>query len=103
MIKVSVLYPKTADSSFDIDYYCNRHMPMVKEKLGAALKAMSVDHGLAGGAPGSSPAYAAMGHLHFDSVEAFQVAFGLHAKAIMGDIPNYTSVQPVVQISEIKI
>jgi uncharacterized protein (TIGR02118 family) len=103
MIKVSVLYPKTADSTFDIDYYCKQHMPMVKAKVGAALKGMAVDYGMAGGTPGSSPAYAAMGHLHFDSVEAFQAAFGPHAKEIMGDIPNYTNVQPVVLISEVKI
>ena len=51
MIKVSVLYPKTADSKFDIDYYCKQHMPMVKQKLGAALKGMAVDYGVAGGAP----------------------------------------------------
>jgi len=36
-------------------------------------------------------------------VEAFQAAFGPHAKEIMADIPNYTSVQPVIQISEVKI
>ena len=103
MIKVSVLYPKTADSHFDIDYYCNRHMPMVKEKLGAALQGMSVDHGLGGGAPGSPPAYAAMGHLLFASVDAFQAAFGPHAEAIMNDIPRYTNVEPLILISEIKL
>jgi len=26
-----------------------------------------------------------------------------HAEAIMGDIPNYTNVQPTIQISEVKI
>ena len=30
-----------------------------------------------------------MGHLLFDSVEAFQEAFAPHAQAIVGDIPNY--------------
>ncbi|MBA3344463.1 MAG: EthD family reductase [Gemmatimonadales bacterium] len=38
----------------------------------------------------------AMGHLYFDCVEAFQAAFGPHAGAIMGDIPNYTNVQPTI-------
>jgi uncharacterized protein (TIGR02118 family) len=103
MIKVSVLYPKTEQSNFDIDYYCNRHMPMVKQKCGPALKSMAVEHGLAGGTPGSEPTYAAMGHLYFDSVEAFQASFGPHAKEILGDIPNYTNVQPVVQVSEVKM
>jgi len=103
MIKVSVLYPKTESSKFDIDYYCNRHMPMVKQKLGTALKDMHVDQGIAGGAPGAKPAYAAMGHLYFDTVEAFQSAFGPHAKDIMADIPNYTDVQPTVLISDVKL
>jgi hypothetical protein len=36
-------------------------------------------------------------------VEAFQNAYGPHAKAIMGDMPNYTDIQPTLQISEVKI
>jgi uncharacterized protein (TIGR02118 family) len=40
-------------------------------------------------------------HLLFDSLEAFQGAFGPHAEAIMGDIPNYTDLEPVIQISEV--
>ena len=42
-------------------------------------------------------------HLLFDSVEAFQGALGPHAEAIMGDIPNYTDIEPAIQISEVKI
>jgi len=103
MVKISVLYPRTDGSDFDMSYYLNSHMPMVRQKLGAACKGMAVDQGLAGGAPGSGPTYAAMGHLLFDSVESFQAAFGPHASAIMGDIPNYSAVQPVIQISEVKL
>ena len=43
------------------------------------------------------------GHVDFDSVEAFQAAYGPHAEALMGDIPNYTDIQPTIQISEVKI
>jgi uncharacterized protein (TIGR02118 family) len=103
MIKVSVLYPSGPEVRFDIDYYCNRHMPTVKARLGDALKQMAVDHGIAGGAPGSAPPYAAIGHLYFDSVEAFQAAFKPHAKEIFGDIPNYTNAKPDTQISEVKL
>jgi len=38
MIKVSVLYPKTKSSAFDMDYYCNSHIPMVREKCGKKKK-----------------------------------------------------------------
>ncbi|MBX6420688.1 MAG: EthD family reductase [Sinobacteraceae bacterium] len=103
MIKVSVLYPYRAGAKFDMDYYCKTHMPMVKNKCGAACKGIAVEQGLAGGTPGSPPTYVAMGHLLFDSVEAFQTSFGPHAAEIMADIPNYTPIQPIVQISEIKI
>ncbi|UCF89807.1 MAG: EthD family reductase [Desulfobacterales bacterium] len=103
MIKVSVFYPNNEGSKFDMGYYCNSHIPMVKQKLGAALKGVFVEQGLGGPEPGSRATYIAMGHLLFDSVEAFQAAFGPHAQAIMGDVPNYTDTQPTVQISEVKI
>jgi uncharacterized protein (TIGR02118 family) len=103
MIKVSVLYPSDKGSKFDIDYYCKKHMPMVQEKLGAACNKIAVEHGIEGGAPGSKPGFAAMGHLYFDTVEAFRAAFGPHAKEIMADVPNYTDIPPTLQISEVKV
>lgn len=103
MIKVSVLYPAGEGTKFDMDYYCGSHMPMVQEKLGAACKSVAVEQGLGGAAPNSPPTYVAMGHLYFESVAEFQTAFAPHAAAIMADIANYTDVQPVIQISEVKL
>ena len=103
MIKVSVFYPNQEGKKFDMGYYCNKHLPMVQQKLGAACKRVDAEQGLGGIDPGSRATYIAMCHLYFDSVEAFQTAFGPHAKAIMGDIPNYTNIQPTIQISEVKI
>jgi len=101
MIKVSVLYPKSDNSHFDINYYRDTHMALVRQKLGNACKRTAIESGLAGGAPGEAPAFAAMGHLYFDSVSDFKTAFGPHAEEILGDIPNFTNVQPTVQISEV--
>ena len=70
--------------------------------VGPALQGMSVDAGLAGGAPGAPAPYACIGHLLFDSVEAFQTSFGPKAGVIMADIPNYTDITPVLEISAIK-
>ena len=103
MIKVSVLYPHSEDSHFDMDYYCNSHMPMVRERCGPAVRSIAVEQGLAGGTPDSAPTYAALGHLYFDSVDDFQGAFGPHSDEIMADIPNYTDIQPIIQISEVKL
>ena len=103
MIKLSVFYPNEEGKKFDMEYYLNSHIPMIQEKVGAALKAGAVDQGLGGAMPGSPATYVAMGHLLFDSVEAFQSSFGPHAEAIMADIPNYTDIQPTIQISEVKM
>ena len=103
MIKVSVLYPNTERSKFDMSYYCDSHIPMVQEKLGKACKGVAVEQGVSGATPGSPPAFVAMGHLYFDSMADFQSAFGPHANAIMADIPNYTDIQPTIQMSEVKI
>jgi uncharacterized protein (TIGR02118 family) len=103
MIKVSALYPGGAGSRFNMDYFLNQHIPMVRTKLGPACKSAAVEQGLGGATPDSPPAFSAMAHLYFDSVEAFQAAFGPHAGAIMGDIPNYTNVQPTIQVSEVKL
>ena len=103
MIKVSVFYPNNNGSKFNMDYYCKSHIPMVQQKLGAACKGVAVEHGLTGATPGSRPTFVAMGHLYFDSAEAFETAFGPHAQEIMADIPNYTDIQPTIQISEVKV
>jgi uncharacterized protein (TIGR02118 family) len=103
MIKVSVFYPNVDGKKFDADYYLNKHLPMVQEKFGNVLKGTAVEVGLAGGDPGSPPPYRTMGHLYFDSVEAFQAAFAPHMQSIMEDIPKFTDVQPTIQISEVKV
>ncbi len=103
MIKVSVFYPNQEGGRFDMDYYRDRHMPLVQNRIGAACKGIAVEHGLAGPAPGSKPAFIAMGHIYFDSVEAFQAAFIAHSAEFMADVPNYTNIQPSIQISEVVI
>ena len=103
MIKVSVVYPNAEGKKFDMDYYCNTHVPMVGALLGDALKGATVEKGLGGGAPGSPAPYAGMGNLYFDTMEEFGSAFGPNAEKIMGDVPNFTNIEPVVQVSEVMI
>lgn len=103
MIKVSVLYANGPGNTFDMAYYLGTHMPLVKQKLGSALKGMAVEEGLSGSDAGTPPAYLAMGHLVFESAEAFGQAFSAHAADILSDIPNYTNIQPTIQVSNIKL
>jgi uncharacterized protein (TIGR02118 family) len=76
---------------------------MIQKRLAPALKKVTIEKGVAGGAPGTEATYQCVCNLQFDSVEAFQSAFGPHAEAIMGDIANYTDAQPIVQIGEVKM
>lgn len=103
MIKVSVMYPNKPDARFNHEYYRDKHMPMVKERMGDACKYYTVDKGIAGGVPGTAPTYIGMCHIFCDSVEAFQAGFGPHAREIMADIPNYTDLAPVIQISQVEV
>jgi len=103
MIKVSVMYPNKPGARFDHAYYRDKHMPLVKERLGEGCKFYTVDKGLAGGAPGAPATYVGMCHIFSDSVEAFQAGMAKHSKEILGDIPNYTDIAPVIQISEVVV
>ncbi len=103
MIKASVFYASGEGKHFDMDYYCKKHMALVQRLCGPALKGIAVEHGVSGMTPDSAPAFVAMGHLYFDSIEAFQASFGPHTNEIVADVPNYTNIQPMVQISEVKM
>ena len=63
MIKVSVMYANTPGARFDHDYYRDKHMPLVKARLGEACKYYTVDKGLAGGAAGAPATYVGMCHI----------------------------------------
>jgi len=103
MIKVSVMYPNGSGAKFDMNYYLTSHMPMVQKTLGSALKGTAVEEGLGGIPPGSPAPYVASCHLLFDSVETFGAAFAAHADSILADMPNYTNIEPTIQIGLIKI
>lgn len=102
-IKVSVLYPGGDNKNFNMDYYVNKHVPMVSGLLGDAIIGATIEKGLGGGAPDAPPTYVAMGNIYFNSLESFQNSFGPHTETIMGDIPNYTNIEPVIQISEVLV
>ena len=102
MIRVTVLYPNEAGKKFDVDYYRNKHMKLVGERLkDFGFVRAEVDKGVTGGAPGSSAPYVCIGHVYLNSLADFQKGMGVHGKEILGDIPNYTDIQPTMQISEI--
>lgn len=100
MTKVSVMYPNGEGHTFDLAYYTETHLPLVGSLLGDTLRGTAVEKGV-GGSDGAPSAYLILSHLYYDSVEAFEASFGPNAEKIMGDLPNFTNTQPVLQISEV--
>jgi uncharacterized protein (TIGR02118 family) len=94
MIRVTVNYPTTEGATFDHDYYKATHVPLCLKSWPAA-KGAQIDKGING------PNVAAV-HFTFESMEAFQSSLGSPATAeVMADVQNYTSIAPVMQISEV--
>ena len=102
MVKVGVLYPSGPGKRFDVDYYLRAHMPMAKRLLGDAVKAISIEIGIGGGEPGAPAPYAAIVGFTCETVDAFLGAFMPVIGELQGDIPNYTDIEPQIQISEIR-
>ncbi|MFT3933705.1 MAG: EthD family reductase [Chitinophagaceae bacterium] len=102
MFKVAVLYPAGEGKTFDMDYYEKKHMPMVAGLLGKNMKLYEIDKGIGGRGPGEKAPFVAIGYFYVTDVAEYNKAIAQNREAILGDIKNYTNIQPVVQISEIK-
>tara|TARA_B100000315_G_C14316312_1_gene468713 strand:- start:233 stop:547 length:315 start_codon:yes stop_codon:yes gene_type:complete len=101
MIRVTVAYPNQKGKKFDWDYYTNNHLALVHEHLDArGLARVEVDKGISAPDPGAPPPFVAVAYLTFNTVEDVHEAFKAVGRPVMGDIPNFTDIEPVIQISE---
>jgi uncharacterized protein (TIGR02118 family) len=101
MIRVSVCYPNGPNVKFDFDYYVNKHFAMVSKALTPlGLVRHEADRGVASAQPGALAPFVAVGYMYFNNMQDFQKCMA-NAAAMMADVPNFTNVQPQVQISEI--
>jgi uncharacterized protein (TIGR02118 family) len=93
VIRLSVFYPSSEGSTFDHDYYREKHVPLAVKAWG--LTTADIDKGVDG-------PYVAAVHFEFDSVEAIQAAMAAEATGeVLADVANYTNITPVLQTSEI--
>jgi uncharacterized protein (TIGR02118 family) len=100
MIRVAVLYANSVGRSFDVDYYKQKHMALVWEKLGPlGMKGCEVDAGVTP-VNGERQPYAAIGYLFFETAAQFDAAFAQAGEELIADVPNYTNIEPVIQVSD---
>lgn len=98
MVTMTVIYPYAADKPFDEEYYASKHVPLLREVWGDAVKGITVHHALAGLA--GDPPFATVAQVEFTSMEAFQQAMAHPRSAeVQGDTVNFAGVTPQVQLS----
>jgi len=102
MIKVSFFYVDKANAKFDYDYFVSKHIPFAIEKQKSlGLLQIGLEKGIAGGTPDAPIPYIAIGHIYYDSIDKFQSAMSKVGEELMADVPNFTDIEPIVQISEV--
>ncbi|KAF2187693.1 hypothetical protein K469DRAFT_569436 [Zopfia rhizophila CBS 207.26] len=89
---VSVLYPRTATSTFNLDYYLSTHMALVsKTWKDKGMKSWSVTQF------GEGSPYSTHCLMEWESLEAFgKAAAEDDTKAVMADIENFSNEKPIL-------
>lgn len=101
MIRIAATYPRQEGKKFNMDYYIQVHLPMVREKFSPfGLKRIEVDKGVEKPGGGSSPFFA-IGYLYFDSLADFQKCYAAVGSEVVGNIHLYTDVRPLIQVGEV--
>jgi uncharacterized protein (TIGR02118 family) len=99
-ITVTVMYPNTPGSKFDMDYYLGPHFELVGKLWGDRLISARAIKGIGTADPKTPAPYQVMAILEVESMEVFQQMVEKHGAEVMADIANFTDAAPVVQISE---
>jgi len=100
-ITITVLYPNTQGSRFDVDYFVNTHIPLVEVKWGGkGLTSVKLLKGAGTADPATPPPYQVITVLGFESLQAFGAAVKESGAEVIGDVANFTDVKPIVQIND---
>jgi uncharacterized protein (TIGR02118 family) len=102
MIRLTVLYPVTPESTFDWNYYLGPHLVLARQiLLPRGLVRIEVDRGIAAFPPGTPSHYHAIGHLYFETMLQLDTALAATAPDLIADQSKYYSGESVVQVSEV--
>ena len=100
-ITLTVMYPNTLGSKFDMDYYLGSHFDLVGKLWGDNLISARAVKGIGTPDPDTPAPYQVMAILEIESMDVLHQLLEEHGEEVMGDIPNFTDTAPIVQISEI--
>jgi uncharacterized protein (TIGR02118 family) len=101
MHRLTVLYPAKDGEAFDYNYYFGRHHKLVVSRLKPeGMVSCEFDKGVSDPAGDKAP-YLAIAYLKFNSADELQKAIAKHGAEIVGDIANYTKIEPIMQVNEV--
>jgi len=98
-VSLQVLYPTDGGTTFDHDYYAQKHMGIVGEHMGPHMQSSVIVKGLAGG-PDVPPAFHVVATMVFADQAGLDGALGAAGPAL-ADIPNFYNGQPTMLIGEV--
>jgi uncharacterized protein (TIGR02118 family) len=92
---LTIFYPNSDGVRWDVDYYRTHHMPLIMRLYGPqAIKRFELRKGDAG-QTGGKPTYIGSVNIYINQQAAFDAAGKQHTKALVDDVPNFSSVMPV--------
>ncbi len=95
-----MFYPNTTESMFNLDYYVTQHVPMMERMLKPmGMEEVLVDQALGTPMPYERPPFSVIAHLVFKNHEMMEMCMGQCEADLLKDVPNFTNVAPIVQIS----
>ena len=102
MIRVTFAYPRVAGRDFDHDYFVDRHMPLVVDRLGSVALRLEIERGI-DGASWPDASHEIVCAFVCDTQAEFEAAFFPHVEELQDDMDRCGVGEPVIQISQILV
>ena len=99
-ITLTVMYPNTPGSKFDMDYYLESHTDLVGKLWGGNIISARAVKGIGTPDPDTPAPYQVIAIIEIESLDVLHQLMEQHAEEVMADIPNFTDTEPIIQISE---
>ena len=94
---MTILYPNSDGVKWDVDYYESHHMPLIMRLYGHdAIKRFELRKGAHGQMPDSKAPYIGSVNFYINDQAAFDAAGKEHGPTLVKDVPNFSSVNPMV-------
>ena len=93
---LTILYPHVAGDHFDYDYYRDHHLTSIMKLYGSkAISRYEMRKGLANPIGSAPLPYSCTVNIYIADQQSFDEAGKMYQKTLAGDVPNFSSVNPV--------